>query len=695
MALLSVMAIVVRLHTWSSEHALVSVTAPDELYWIKPTLESLPNLDETYATVVVPEFDMPVVNTVAKTQKQKPVRFMKVNKEVNILDEVFSAPDMGEIENVEGEWRQLHGATTIKTEELVVLKPVVIEEVSSTSFVALMDTLELPVEERTEVARAPAIEPVVAEVEKTDVVSTVMAKDTRTFDEADAEPEFIEIAKPSPETVVKPFDAQVAKAAATVQKDEYSVPVGWDLPVGSQKAIEKTDIKVDEKLVTYGYVAPAGKLPKTIRSPAVAVAQVPRVSTQGNGYSPKPNKIINNLRKPEPVEETEKGMTTLASRVTIAPLSFGAGKTATQLKNFEVRSKDDDAEFWQDQGTGKVIWEESVAAGTYSRGIVILQPDHVPTHADIVLAQGQEGVLEIPVITNEKLQALGEVARQVPTGNVLIELDENTEEVQIDGIKTEAKKLTADLMITTGEDYRYLFFPGVEAGNRTVTLVRTDGRVLHHIIHVHEKEVSFDPNLYSEEERLTVRLVEEDLLSKKKRSLVIPSDSALLFFSGEKAQKLTPSTYAYKKSPMPLGARHYMVLTHQGEEVYVGTSEAKTVEVPSEALMREVIRRFKLSGNSKSCVVQVNLEKPAKRYQVLAESYGEGHVSYGLALDEDGQFYESMGEGSKKLFFMSENQSGSKYSDNARLNIRIEYQDGSHRSFSSYCSPNSYMVEQL
>lgn len=686
MALLSVVTVVVRLHTWTSEHGLVSVTAPDELYWINPSIEALPNLDEMFASVVVPEFDMPAINTVAKTQKQKPVRFMKVNKEVNILDEVFSAPEMGDIENVDGEWRQLHGSTTIATDELVVLKPIEIKTVSTTSFIALMDTLELPIEDKTEIARSPAVEELIPEAEKTDSVSMVMAKNSNPIEVQDAEPEFIEIIK-TPEVVQKPFEKQVAKAAAKAADNEYSVPVGWDLPVGSQQTEPKTDIKVDDRLVTYGYVAPRGSLPKTIRTPVVAVN-----TQKGSHYTPPAP-----TPRPEPIPgPVPKGLPNNdLSRVVISPLSFGAGKTTSQLKNFEVRSKDDDAEYWQDQGTGKVVWEEKVAAGTYSRGIVILRPDHVPTHADIILAQGQEGILEIPVITTEKLQALGEVSRQVPTGNVLIELDENTEEVHLDGVKTVAKKLTSELMITTGPDYRYLFFAGVEAGNRTVTFVRADGRVLHHIIHVHEKEVSFDPNLYSEEERLSVKLVEENLLSKKKRPLVISSDSAQLFFSGEKAQKLTPSTYAFRKSPMPLGARHYMSLSHQGEEVYVGTSESKVVEVPSESLMREVIKRFKLTGSAKSCVVQVNLEKSAKRYQVIAESYGEGHVSYGLALDEDGQFYESMGEGSKKLFFMSENQSGSKYSDNARLNIRIEYQDGSYRSFSSYCSPNSYMIEQL
>jgi hypothetical protein len=111
--------------------------------------------------------------------------------------------------------------------------------------------------------------------------------------------------------------------------------------------------------------------------------------------------------------------------------------------------------------------------------------------------------------------------------------------------------------------------------------------------------------------------------------------------------------------------------------------------------MKEVIKKFGLQGNSKACLIQVNLEKPAKKYDLFAESYGQSHVSYGLALDEDGQFYETLGEKSRRLFVMSENQGGDELAENAKINVRIEYQDGTKRSFSTFCSANTYLVEQL
>jgi hypothetical protein len=228
-----------------------------------------------------------------------------------------------------------------------------------------------------------------------------------------------------------------------------------------------------------------------------------------------------------------------------------------------------------------------------------------------------------------------------------------------------------------------------------LTSVRSDGRKSQRIIHVHEEEMTFDANLYGQSGDLVLSLSEEGMLSRTRHDLVISGENVSMTFGGERAQKISPANYKLRAPPLLLGSRHYVTLTHQKEEIFVGVEKSTEVEVPSEDLIREVIRKFGLEGHAAACLIQVNLDRPAKRYEVLAESHGQSHVSYGLVLDKDGQFYESLGESSRRLFIMSENQGGEEAARNAKINIRIEYQDGSKRNFASFCSPNTYLVEQL
>jgi len=347
----------------------------------------------------------------------------------------------------------------------------------------------------------------------------------------------------------------------------------------------------------------------------------------------------------------------------------------------------------QDNGSGEISIQEILTSQSGSRSFVLLQRDHIPTHVDVPFASGVK--LEIPTMERSYFAQFEKQPGQTPVGHVLIELDDETESVMVDGAKPRETRLTDKFKKTNDTDYRYVMLSGVEVGNRLLTAVRTDGKKSQRIIHVHEEEITFDANLYTESGDLTISLSEEGMLSRSRRDLVVSGEQVAMTFGGQKAQKVSPAVYKLRAAPLLLGSRHYVTLTHQKEEIFIGVDKSMEVDVPSEDLIREVIRKFGLEGHAAACVIQVNLDRPAKRYEVLAESHGQSHVSYGLVLDKDGQFYESLGESSRRLFIMSENQGGEEAAQNAKINVRIEYQDGSKRNFASFCSPNTYLVEQL
>ncbi len=661
--------VVVRVTTWSQQCSVVSITAPAELF-IPVELPSQGStvLAAAFEAYAPKELHAPVVQQIARARRSPStpgVEFLRVNKEVLILEEAFAPV---EDSSVEGEWKQIQGAVALPTNDEIKVAAVESAMIETTQLVALMDQLKMPTDTvvaKTEVA--PSADEPVSPV--TDSVQTAQAAPASAVD---AEPEFFEI--PAKKTEMKAEGVATTERAAEpapIEPPDYNRPEGWDLPVSSQATAAIDEVKLDDDIETFSYGAPV--------SNSVPVVEPVSVTTQ----SPAP--------APAPVRKPGYSVPTQGVRVAIAPVAVGLNKVSA-LKRFEVQSKGDDGDYWENNDDGQVVWNEAVV-GESTRSVIVQDRagDYMPTHVEVAMVKK---IHEIPVFSVEKMRTLPQVTANVPTGYILVELDEETVDVDVDGSPVVKTKLTQDFVVTKKEDHRYILLSGVEVGNRSLAVKQSDGRSAFRVVHVEQNEMTFETNLYAAEERLDIKLNEEDLLAKRKRPLVISGDQVTAFFTNKKAQKSAPDTYNLPSVPRLLGSRQYLALSHQGENILVGVEGSGSVEVPSEGLMREVIRRFKLTGSAQACIIQVNLDRAVKGHQVLAQSYDKGHVSYSLALDADGEFYESPGEASRRLFIMSENRGGS-FSENAKINIRLEYLDGSIRSFSSYCSPNTYLVEQL
>ncbi|HLW56518.1 MAG TPA: hypothetical protein VKY27_03980, partial [Bacteriovoracaceae bacterium] len=80
---------------------------------------------------------------------------------------------------------------------------------------------------------------------------------------------------------------------------------------------------------------------------------------------------------------------------------------------------------------------------------------------------------------------------------------------------------------------------------------------------------------------------------------------------------------------------------------------------------------------------------------IASESVANGLVTSSQVLDQDGKFYDSVGPKSNKIIILGENFGPIDQSQDGKVNIKIDYLDGSTRFLSSYCSPNTYLVEQL
>lgn len=362
---------------------------------------------------------------------------------------------------------------------------------------------------------------------------------------------------------------------------------------------------------------------------------------------------------------------------------------------FEVRFQDDLSAAIQDYGAGYVTINEEMAQPRMTRSVSILKRGYAPTNTDLILDSETTGV-SVPMIQEEKFnELLAPYEARGAVGAVLVELDDNVEGATLDVPYSQVLRLDGDLLVTESDDFRYQLFMGVKAGNALLSYKDMKAEVTSKIIHIHERELTFDSNYFEDVLSEKVSLMEEDLLAKEKTPLVISSSSVKEFATNNTAKKLNNHTYKTNFNKTLLGARKYLELTHQAEPLFVGFKDQSNLEIPSENFMRYILSKFEDSKLGNRCLIQVNLNKEALKVDVAGESVGTSLMTSTQILDADGKFYDSVGPKSRKIIVLGENQGAPDYAQDSKINFKITYQDGTVQYLGSYCSPNTYLVEQL
>jgi hypothetical protein len=559
------------------------------------------------------------------------------------------------------------------------------------------------------------------------LVDEKVSDEISTTQAADAEPEFFDYAKKE----------EVAAAPAPAPKKEEAVKEvvtenNTDEVSENNEVINNVeesavvDNKVEEiavdDLIAFDY----SKANQDVK--AQTVPTVSKVTTQALGASPNyasialPNTIVpmpeisKNSAKPvkvEPVTTQEeenqfvdmytenvkmisdtKTTKAYSSRVTIQISGTDLKKTQSEV-GFEVRFQDDLTEILQDYNSGDINLDSELSRPTMTRSVAVLKRGFTPTNTDLILEDGVTGVT-LPLIEEDKFnELLAPFESRGPLGAVLVELDDDVEGAALDVPFSQVLLLDSDMKVTEGEDFSYQLFVGVKAGNALLSYKGLKGSLTSKIIHIHEREVTFESNFFENVKNERVRLVEEDLLSKEKTPLIISSEEVKEFATNKTAKKINNHTYETDFNRILLGGRKYLELSHQSEPIFAGYKDATTLEIPAENFMRYILSRFEGSKLGNRCLIQMNLKKKALKVDVAAESVGSSLMTYTQILDADGKFYDSVSPKSKKVIVVGENQGAPEFGHDGKVNFKISYEDGSVEFLGSYCSPNTYLVEQL
>lgn len=448
--------------------------------------------------------------------------------------------------------------------------------------------------------------------------------------------------------------------------------------------------------VVHGVAAPVAK-PVTTQVQVPNKTAPPAVTTQTRTPARVPAKPEPQGRRvAEPIQNEEVNALMSSPQMRLNIQVEGTDLSTSQAETgFEIRFSDDNSEAIQDYNSGSVVLEVTPSTSKMTRSAVILKRGFAPTNTDLILEQDIQEV-SIPLIEEGKFnEILAPYESRGPIGAVLVELEKGVETATLDVPYSQVLKLDEDMTITEETDAPYQLFVGVKAGNALLSYRESNGEVTSKIIHIHERELTFDANLFEDVLDEKIVLKEEDLLSEEKAPLIISSEQIRHFATEKLVSKINDHTYKTSFNKTLLGARKYVELGHQEESIFVGYKTASTLDIPSEDLIRYVLSQFQDKRLGNRCLVQVNLTKRAVDVKVGSESAGESLMTYTQVLDSNGKFFDSLSAKSKKLLIVGENQGSEEYSKDGKINIKITFEDGSVQYLGSYCSPNTYLVEQL
>ena len=360
----------------------------------------------------------------------------------------------------------------------------------------------------------------------------------------------------------------------------------------------------------------------------------------------------------------------------------------SKVHNFDLEFNDD-GERLSDKGTGEVRLKYKLASNMNIRRGTFFNSSIYPLTMDFVFDGGKQNIT-IPALTRDSFGSIvQELAVTGEGGHLLVQLDELTEDIDLDiNTKYQAKVFldnNLEIVNRADSDYSYILFVGVDLGNTVAMFKNTKNEISSKIIHITEDEILFDPNFYAEILGDEIAFYQENLTTECKSIMNVSKNKIKPWSFESKKTTKSLNIVEFDKMIYPLGSRKYFELSHLEEPIFIGKWAENNIVVPTESYIRHVLTSLDVvEGN---CVAQINLTKNLKDFRMGERSKTNelrAEISY---LDDDGIFYDEGSSKTKKIFIRGERQ--------GIMNLKLDYLDGTSQFVQTFCSENTYLVEQL
>jgi hypothetical protein len=335
--------------------------------------------------------------------------------------------------------------------------------------------------------------------------------------------------------------------------------------------------------------------------------------------------------------------------------------------------------------------ENKVSEGKSAKNINVNQnedykiesPEHLVTKFQI--NSKIEGQLEVPIFKNEFLQELGINENLKNHGHILIESEQKILSFDIDNRYLKAIYLDRNYKTSETPTER-VFVVGVEPGLSIISIEDAMGARIHQFTQINNDQVNMAIMLDKKEKYRKIKYHEKGLVSNTEISL---SELDIKMFLVEgKIQKLSPSVFLQQEN-------NYYQLMHLKEPIYLSIHQNKNVVIPTEKFIENIMGKINPNFNKNSCLIQINLNGRLKEIKYQVESYNSSMVERVIYYTKRGEYFESLTDETDTVFLLAENQTGDYLGDKGTAHFSLFYDDGRKETFQSFCSPGTYLVEQL
>lgn len=422
-----------------------------------------------------------------------------------------------------------------------------------------------------------------------------------------------------------------------------------------------------------------------------SIPTVATVNTQKHEYTKKtrPTETKRSLSSQENDEYSSRETAGRSvNKMSIHEVLLGQKNEMRELRNFEFFAETLYGESYVDDANGEISLDFNLNSSLGVLRGTILKHGYMRTKVDLVMEPGEYN-LQIPLIEQDTFSRfLDEEEIFGRGGFILVRLPRRADNVEIDA-QYEAKILLDEKLNVVDEDdyFEYVLFAAVDPGNVLISYKNISEKVADKITHVVEDEVLFESGLMIDAEQLHFTLEEKNMLSRKNSSVDIHPDQINYFNRRTQASQQAVSSYSIQTPLRSLGMRDYLEMRHTQLPMFVGLWSNKKVELPSENFAYYIMDSHQLNSLQNACMVQINLSRPLKEANFFGETKRGPMGIVQSYLDVDGEFNYDPSEMATHIFLVGDLQ--------GTISGKLEYADGSYDFIQTFCSNNTYLVEQL
>lgn len=319
-----------------------------------------------------------------------------------------------------------------------------------------------------------------------------------------------------------------------------------------------------------------------------------------------------------------------------------------------------------------------------STHLTIRAKDIISTRVNVDLANDR--VIDVPMLSYEMVAGfLDSEAGLDDFTYLLVRRNFDGQAVDVDSNYEKIVYLDSNFE-QTSDDITYELFIGIEAGIRTLSYLSAQKKDFEIVFSAWPGIVTFKQLEIESDSEMNVQFVEYHLGREININDQVDVDylnkKINTYHNGAWLNFLLPSKNRWMND--------YLTVKRDNEQFYVGLNRSKTgqkVTLLSEYVIDQFYDFSDVQEVDKQCVIQINLAEKLDELDVELEAERGINPGNVIFLDSDGEFYDELSSSTKFAFIMSDKESA--------VHLHLKGINGEELSFSSFCQPGTFIIENL